>query len=34
VEWDAAKDKVLWKILSKTPKNTDIDCMLPHALMI
>ncbi|KAN0106082.1 hypothetical protein V8E51_008958 [Hyaloscypha variabilis] len=25
VEWDAAKDKALWKLLSKSPKNTDID---------
>jgi hypothetical protein len=27
VEWDAAKDKALWKILSKASKNSDIDCM-------
>ncbi|TVY91364.1 Autophagy-related protein [Lachnellula willkommii] len=26
VEWDAAKDKALWKILSKASKNSDIDC--------
>ncbi|QSZ32410.1 hypothetical protein DSL72_001984 [Monilinia vaccinii-corymbosi] len=25
VEWDAAKDKALWKILSKASKNSDID---------
>jgi hypothetical protein len=26
VEWDATKDKALWKILSKASKNSDIDC--------
>lgn len=26
VEWDASKDKALWKILSKASKNSDIDC--------
>jgi hypothetical protein len=26
VEWDAAKEKALWKILSKASKNSDIDC--------
>ncbi|KAH7360091.1 hypothetical protein BKA65DRAFT_492352 [Rhexocercosporidium sp. MPI-PUGE-AT-0058] len=25
VEWDASKDKALWKILSKASKNSDID---------
>ncbi|APA15790.1 hypothetical protein SS1G_09359 [Sclerotinia sclerotiorum 1980 UF-70] len=25
VEWDAAKDKALWKILSKASKNSDVD---------
>ncbi|TVY16594.1 Autophagy-related protein 29 [Lachnellula arida] len=28
VEWDAAKDKALWKILSKASKNSDIDSFL------
>ncbi|KAK6603281.1 hypothetical protein H4I96_06049 [Botrytis cinerea] len=26
VEWDAGKDKALWKILLKAPKNSDVDC--------
>ncbi|ATZ51033.1 hypothetical protein BCIN_06g04800 [Botrytis cinerea B05.10] len=25
VEWDAGKDKALWKILLKAPKNSDVD---------
>jgi hypothetical protein len=30
VEWDPAKDKALWKILSKASKNSDIDCKYPR----
>lgn len=26
VEWDAAKERSLWKVLSKASKNSDIDC--------
>lgn len=26
VEWDASKDRKLWKIISKNPKSGDIDC--------
>lgn len=26
VDWDGAKDKALWKMLSKSLKSADIDC--------
>ncbi|TGO52079.1 hypothetical protein BCON_0148g00240 [Botryotinia convoluta] len=32
VEWDAGKDKALWKILLKAPKNSDVDFTLPFLL--
>ena len=33
VEWDAAKEKALWKILSKASKNSDIDCTFHYRLI-
>lgn len=35
VDWDATKDKALWKIISQSPKTSDLDCGLYqlHALL-
>lgn len=34
VEWDASKDKKLWKIISKNPKSGDIDCKSGRLLLV